>query len=132
MVYTHHGGDLNIDHRLTLQAVMTACRPLPETTVREILCFETLSSTEWSAEAIGPTFRPVVFVDISDTLDRKLEALRAYDEEMRRFPHARSYEAVKALAPRKLSWWRDRCADCWAPQSRTRPRYEWKSPESST
>ena len=47
LVYTHHYGDLNVDHRQTHQAVMTACRPLPGTTVREILTFEVMSSTEW-------------------------------------------------------------------------------------
>lgn len=46
VIYTHHHGDLNIDHRSTHQAVMTACRPLSGSTIREIYSFEVLSSTE--------------------------------------------------------------------------------------
>ena len=98
IVYTHHGGDLNIDHRIVHQAVMTACRPQPGHPVTSIRCFEVLSSTEWASEGIGVAFRPTLFCDISAFLDKKLEALRCYDEEMRPFPHSRSYEAVEALA----------------------------------
>ena len=97
IVYTHHGGDLNVDHRITHQAVMTACRPMPGSSVKAIYAFEVPSSTEWASEA-EPAFRPNHFVDITATLDKKLAALEAYGEEMRPFPHARSFEAVRALA----------------------------------
>lgn len=53
LVYTHHYGDLNVDHRVTHQAVMTACRPMPGATVREILTFEVMSSTEWSSVGLA-------------------------------------------------------------------------------
>jgi LmbE family N-acetylglucosaminyl deacetylase len=93
-IYTHHAGDLNIDHVLCHRAVLTACRPLPGSTVLRIYAMEVPSSTEWS----GNAFMPTHFVDISDTLQAKRRALEAYGEEMRPFPHARSYEAVDALA----------------------------------
>jgi LmbE family N-acetylglucosaminyl deacetylase len=98
LVYTHHGGDLNIDHVLTHRAVITACRPLPGRSVRAIYAFETLSATEWSSTAIGEAFRPTCFVDISSQIDLKLRALACYGEEIPPSPHARSLEAVKALA----------------------------------
>jgi N-acetylglucosamine malate deacetylase 1 len=98
IIYTHHGGDLNLDHRIVHQAVMTALRPMPSATYKSIYAFEVASSTEWSSSAIGDPFRPDHFVGIETTLDRKIEALRAYDQEMRDFPHARSYEALRALA----------------------------------
>lgn len=98
VVYTHHGADLNIDHCVTHQAVVTACRPMPGTRPRAIYSFETVSSTEWSSPDIGPAFRPQYYVDISSTLGRKSKALAAYDMEMRPFPHARSLEATEALA----------------------------------
>src|SRR5690606_13255435 len=62
-VYTHHGADLNVDHRIAFQAVLTACRPIPECPARQLLAFETLSSTEWSDPAIGSHFRPDRFHD---------------------------------------------------------------------
>lgn len=98
IIYTHHGGDLNIDHRITHQAVLTASRPQPSSNVRAIYGFETVSSTEWASPETAPGFRPVRFVDITSQLECKLAALKCYENEMRPFPHARSYEAVEHLA----------------------------------
>jgi LmbE family N-acetylglucosaminyl deacetylase len=97
IVYTHHAGDLNVDHRMTQAAVLTACRPLPGSTVREIYAFEVLSSTEWAVGETHP-FVPNHFVDIGAHLHRKLEALDAYRVEMRLPPHSRSVEHVRVLA----------------------------------
>lgn len=97
VIYTHHYGDLNIDHRITHQAVMTACRPLPGSSLREIYTFEIMSSTDWAA----PTAKPFLanhHVDISDHLATKLEALKAYRLEMRVAPHSRSIEHLSHLA----------------------------------
>jgi N-acetylglucosamine malate deacetylase 1 len=98
VIYTHHGGDLNLDHQIVHQAVMTALRPMPSSTYRAIYAFEVASSTEWASSAIGTPFRPDHFVAIENTLEKKIEALQAYDREMRDFPHARSYDALRALA----------------------------------
>lgn len=97
IIYTHHYGDLNVDHRLVHQAVMTACRPLPGSTVREILTFEVMSSTEWSSPGLAP-FLPNLFVDISAQLEIKMQGLEAYALEMRVPPHSRSTEHVRNLA----------------------------------
>lgn len=97
IIYTHHCGDLNIDHRLVHQAVMTACRPLPGCPVREILAFEVMSSTEWSGAGLLP-FTPNLFIDISQHLETKILALEAYALEMRTFPHSRSIEHLRCLA----------------------------------
>ncbi|MDO3377972.1 PIG-L deacetylase family protein [Geoalkalibacter halelectricus] len=96
MVYTHHHGDLNIDHRLAHQAVMTACRPVPGQKVKEIRCFEVPSSTEWQTPGAAP-FIPNLFIDISAVLARKNQALAVYRDELRSFPHSRSLEAIEAL-----------------------------------
>jgi N-acetylglucosamine malate deacetylase 1 len=97
-IYTHHAGDVNIDHEVCQRAVLTACRPLPGSTVLRIYAMEVASSTEWSSPQSGNAFIPTHFVDISGTREAKRRALEAYGEEMRLFPHARSYEAVDALA----------------------------------
>jgi LmbE family N-acetylglucosaminyl deacetylase len=98
IIYTHHGGDLNLDHRIVHQAVLTALRPMPSSIYKAIYAFEVPSSTEWASSAIGEGFRPDHFVGIATTMDRKMEALHAYGQEMRDFPHSRSYDAVRALA----------------------------------
>jgi LmbE family N-acetylglucosaminyl deacetylase len=97
-VYTHHGGDLNVDHRRVHEAVATACRPLPGAPVRRLLLFEVSSSTEWQLPGSRGPFVPGAFVDVSATLGQKLKALQCYAPEMRQFPHPRSARAVEHLA----------------------------------
>ena len=99
-LYTHHPGDLNIDHRTVHQAVLTATRPFPGQPVREVYAFEVPSSSEWSLDSVGPSFRPNVFVDVSSTLETKIEAMATYESEMRPYPHPRSAEALRATAMR--------------------------------
>ncbi len=100
VVYTHHGGELNVDHQITHRAVLTATRPTQGHSVREVYAFEVPSSTEWAFEQFKPVFRPNTFVNIADTLEVKLRAMAHYETEARRFPHPRSPEALEAIACR--------------------------------
>ena len=97
IIYTHHGGDLNVDHRIAHQAVMTACRPQPGSTVRSIYAFEVASSTGWAGPSHAP-FVPARFVSVAGQMEGKRRALQCYADEMRPFPHIRSIEAIEALA----------------------------------
>lgn len=99
IVYTHHGSDLNLDHRIVHQAAVTACRPAPGQTVRSLLAFEVASSTEWAVDdGTGPGFRPARFVNIEKHFEQKLAALDCYQREMRHAPHPRSAEGLRHLA----------------------------------
>ncbi|MFJ8066642.1 PIG-L deacetylase family protein [Psychrobacillus sp. NPDC096426] len=98
IIFTHHYGDINKDHQIVFQAVLTAARPLPGKKAIELICFETVSSSEWSHHTDDKSFKPNYYVDITDTITKKLEALQFYDVEMRPFPHPRSYIGVKHLA----------------------------------
>lgn len=100
VIYTHHPGDLNIDHSLTFRAVLTATRPMAGTPVKELVTFEVPSSTEWAFARVEPPFRPNLFVDVSRTIEVKVKALQRYEEEVRSFPHPRSPEALRVLARR--------------------------------
>jgi LmbE family N-acetylglucosaminyl deacetylase len=100
VIYTHHSGDLNVDHGIIHRAVLTATRPVAGQTVREIYAFEVPSSTEWAFQRLEPSFRPNVFVDITRTIDAKIAAIECYKTETREFPHPRSPEALRALATR--------------------------------
>jgi len=99
-IYTHHPGDLNIDHQITFRAVLTATRPMVGCQVREIYAFEVPSSSEWSFQRVGPAFQPNVFEDISSTIEQKISAMECYQSEIRPFPHPRSSEALLAIAKR--------------------------------
>jgi LmbE family N-acetylglucosaminyl deacetylase len=100
VLYVHHAGDLNVDHQVARRAALTCFRPQPQAggLPAMILSFEVLSSSGWSGISYNTPFVPCCYRNISGVLDRKLEALGAYAEEMRPWPHARSVEAVKALA----------------------------------
>ena len=100
VIYTHHAGDLNVDHGVIHRAVLTATRPVTGQPVREIYAFEVASSTEWAFQRIEPAFRPNVFVDITRTIEAKIAAMECYETEARKFPHPRSPEALRALATR--------------------------------
>ena len=112
VVYTHHVGDLNVDHRMTHEAVAIACRPQPGHPVKTLLCFEIPSSTEWRLPGSAAPFEPNWFLDISPVFETKQKALRAYDAEMRDWPHPRSYEAVEHLAR-----WRGATVGCAAAEA---------------
>jgi len=97
VVFTHFEYDLNKDHQLTYQAVLTATRPMAKETVKELYSFEIPSSTEWKFPNV---FAPNVFIDISDTIEKKIEAFKMYETEVRDFPHPRSPEAMRVIAKR--------------------------------
>ncbi len=97
VIYTHHSGDMNIDHVVTHRAVATACRPTPSSRPVGILACEVNSSTEWAPPPLTP-FVPTDFLDISAGLDRKVSALECYAGELAEWPHPRSSEGVRALA----------------------------------
>jgi len=100
VIYTHCQADLNLDHMLTHRAVLTATRPLSHLPVREIYAFEIPSSTDWAFGQFEPGFRPNTFVDISETLATKLQAIQLYETEIEPFPHPRSPKAIQACAQR--------------------------------
>lgn len=98
IVYTHFDNDLNIDHRIVSQAVMTYCRPQNGLKIKEVNFFEVPSSTEWQTRSFGETFAPNYFVNISEDLSNKLKALQIYKAEMREWPHSRSIKGVEHLS----------------------------------
>ena len=95
IIFTHYENDLNIDHKITYQAVITATRPLENESVKEIYSFEILSSTEWQYPI---SFSPDVFFDIQDTIELKLNAMQCYKSELCLYPHPRSLEGIELNA----------------------------------
>ena len=96
IVYTSHSKDLNIDHRITCNATLTACRP-SSIFIKEILSFEIFSSTEWT---FSYDFKPDYFVNIEKELSFKINAMKKYKNELKKFPHPRSLENIENSAKR--------------------------------
>tara|TARA_Y100000385_G_C12956935_1_gene577961 strand:- start:254 stop:709 length:456 start_codon:yes stop_codon:yes gene_type:complete len=99
IIFTHHGGDLNIDHQRTFEAVITCTRPMEHELVSTIITFETPSGTEWRASTDPKHFIPNFFIEISKlNMDAKIAAMESYEFEKRMFPHPRSPQALTILA----------------------------------
>ena len=112
LIFTHHAGDVNVDHKILHDAVIAACRPQPNYSVKELLFFEVPSSTEWRPASSGIYFTPNYFYDVSEYISKKMAALSAYNPEMRSFPHPRSVDAVNHLAR-----WRGASVGCEAAEA---------------
>lgn len=99
IIFTHHGGDVNIDHQRTFEAVITATRPMEEEKVNTIITFETPSGTEWVASSNPNQFNPNMYIEISEkNLLSKIYGMESYEFEKREFPHPRSPESLTILA----------------------------------
>jgi N-acetylglucosamine malate deacetylase 1 len=120
VIYTHHAGDLNIDHGVIHRAIATACRPAPDLRPLEILACEINSSTEWAPASL-PSFVPNEFCGIEASLDRKVAALECYADELRPWPHPRSVEGVRALARWRGSQCGMAAAEAFVLMRRVRP-----------
>ncbi len=95
VLFTHNPSEVNIDHRITYEAVEVACRPTRKWIPKEIYTFEIICSGGWK---FNPYFKPNIFVDISQYWDKKMEAWHCYEGEARPFPFPRSNEGLKTLA----------------------------------
>lgn len=96
-MFVPFGGDLHLDHQRIFLSALVAARPCGRASPA-VYAYETLSETNWNAPYLAPSFAPNCFFDITDSLERKLEAMAAYASQLRPFPHERSLEAVRALA----------------------------------
>lgn len=97
-VFTHHGGDLNVDHRISFQACLTACRPMAGENVSGLFTFKTPSASEWSFDLDSAGFRPNLFIELQEKeIKAKLDAMSFYKFEVREFPHPRSLKALRSL-----------------------------------
>ena len=93
-----HGGDLHMDHRLVFESALVAVRPTARRSPRSVLAYETLSETDWKAPRVGPSFEPTTHVEVGPYLERKLDAMRIFESQVKDFPHPRSLGSLRALA----------------------------------
>jgi LmbE family N-acetylglucosaminyl deacetylase len=101
VIFTHHGGDVNVDHQRTFEAVVTACRPMAHEQVKTIITFETPSGTEWRASTDPRHFVPNLFFSVSkENVEAKIKGMESYEFEKRAYPHPRSPQALTIQAQR--------------------------------
>jgi LmbE family N-acetylglucosaminyl deacetylase len=104
VIFSHHPGDLNVDHRVSWEATMAAAmvpqrltQDVPVTLVKRIYLFEIPSSTGW-AQPPFLAFQPNSYFDVAATIADKMQALRTFEGALKPYPHAHSEEKLVALA----------------------------------
>lgn len=97
-VYIPHRGDMQLDHKMIVDACMVALRPKYKHVIRRIYAYETLSETGWDIPNTVNEFIPTVYENITNTLNDKLEAMKLFEVQLGEFPEARSIGAMEALA----------------------------------
>jgi len=97
-VYIPHRGDIHADHGKVHLAALIAARPINGCSVRRVLSYETLSETDWAPPTGENAFIPTVFVDITEFLPLKLEAMKCFTSQLKAYPNTRSLESLAALA----------------------------------
>jgi len=97
-VFIPHRGDMQLDHKMIVDASMVALRPKYEHSVKRIYSYETLSETGWDVPNVTNEFIPTVYEDISETIQKKMEAMSIFKSQLGLFPNPRSIEAMEALA----------------------------------
>ena len=98
VAYIPHKGDMHIDHKMVAESAMVALRPVNNPRLKTIYAYETLSETEWNIPTVDNIFIPNVWIDITDTIDLKLNAMKCYVSQLKEFPHPRSLEAIESLS----------------------------------
>jgi len=98
IIYLPHRGDIHGDHQATYRATLVATRPINGCSAQRLLCYETLSETEWGSPTGDQAFIPTVFIEITEGLKRKLEAMACYKSQLKEPPHPRSLRSIEALA----------------------------------
>ncbi len=95
LILTHNNSEVNIDHKLTYEAVEVATRPNKKTSIKQVYSFEIICSGNWK---YYKTFSPSTYIDISKFFKKKLEAWSKYKKENNKYPHPRSNKGLEILA----------------------------------
>ena len=98
IVYIPFIGDMHLDHRYVTEAALVAVRPVNNCPVKKVYMYETLSETGWNLPYGERNFTPNVWVDITDTIDDKIAAMKCYQTQIKDYPNPRSEKGIKALA----------------------------------
>ena len=97
-LYLPHRGDIHADHKAVFNAGLVAARPVGDYSIRKIFAYETLSETEWAPPYSDDAFVPDTFINIADTFQTKIDAMKCFKSQLREFPNPRSLKTIEALA----------------------------------
>lgn len=114
IVFLPHHGDIQLDHKMTVDAAMVALRPKYDHVVKKVYSYETLSETGWDLPNTSNDFIPIVYNDITDYLEIKLKAMSLFESQVADYPDSRSLKAIQALALYRGSMMRIKAAEAFS------------------
>lgn len=98
VVYLPHRGDMQLDHKMAVDAAMVALRPKYKHVVKQIYVYETLSETGWDVPNVINEFIPTSYNEIDGFLEKKIEAMKIFKSQIAEYPNSRSVESIQVLA----------------------------------
>lgn len=98
ILFIPFSGDVHFDHQKVALACLVASRPHGNFFPKTVYAYETLSETNWNAPYLVENFTPNVYIDITDTINIKIEAMSCFESQLFDFPHERSIKSIEALA----------------------------------
>ncbi len=96
VIITTNPGDVHSDHATVFSWVKAFSKSFRNPWLKKFLLMEVVSETDFSVSR-NPFF-PNYFVDISDFMEKKIDAVNVYKEEIGHHPFPRSAENIRALA----------------------------------
>lgn len=99
-VFIPNRSDVHSDHNVVFQALSAVLKPIymHSLGVKRVLACEIISETEAAFPLPESAFLPTSFINICETLERKLEIMELYKTEIHPEPLPRSSSAIRALA----------------------------------
>ncbi|MBO7920747.1 PIG-L family deacetylase [Alteromonas sp. K632G] len=96
-LYLPYAFDVHSDHKVVYQAIISVTKTFRAPYVSSIICYETLSETDYGLSPLNTQFQPNMYVDTSEYIEQKHQILKCYESEMQTHPFPRSFKAVEAL-----------------------------------
>ena len=98
VLYLPHPHDIHSDHEAVFSAAISCSKSFRYPYIKKVRVYETLSETDFSLNLNNDGFKPNLFVDISDYLDRKVEIMKLFESEIKDHPFPRSERSINSLA----------------------------------
>ena len=97
VIYTPFNNDIHTDHQIISKALKSTFKWFRHSYINKVLMYETVSETDFNFEQ-NYNFNPNIFIDISKFLDRKINIMNIYKDEVKDFPFPRSEKNIRSLA----------------------------------
>jgi N-acetylglucosamine malate deacetylase 1 len=91
-------GHYHQDHRVVAQACIAALRPAPPAALPLVPWVLAYGHTGFAWGGHECRFEPTVFVDVTDVIEKKLEAMACYQSQLCQPPHPRNAAGMRTFA----------------------------------